>query len=158
MRKSIFAVLFGASLAIVAHTQAATNTYVLSLDGSQEVLPNVGDPDGFGTATLNVDTVALTIDWNITTNNITGPVTGSHIHQAAAGVNGGIVIDFSGQLSGTGLSDPDIANLLANPAGFYVNVHNNDHPGGAIRGQIPEPSTFVLVGLALTGMVALRRR
>ncbi|HUF02221.1 MAG TPA: CHRD domain-containing protein [Gaiellaceae bacterium] len=26
--------------------------------------------------------------------------------------------------------------ILANPSEFYVNVHNADYPGGAIRGQL----------------------
>ena len=35
------------------------------------------------------------------------------------------------------VTDPKIAaDILANPAGFYVNLHTADFPGGAVRGQL----------------------
>jgi hypothetical protein len=44
----------------------------------------------------------------------------------------------SGSASGCvqGVDAGVISDILANPAGFYVNVHNPDFPGGAIRGQL----------------------
>ena len=29
-----------------------------------------------------------------------------------------------------------IDEIIANPAGFYVNVHTTEHPGGAMRAQL----------------------
>jgi len=29
-----------------------------------------------------------------------------------------------------------VAEILANPEDYYVNVHNAEYPGGAIRGQL----------------------
>lgn len=162
--------LFAAFLASVSLSANATVLhFVVNLSGAQEVdasgNPNQGDPDGSAIANVFVDTVGLTIDWNIVAENIQLPPIGAHIHQAPAGTNGSIVIDFSGQLSGTGLADPDIANLIANPSGFYVNVHNGDFPGGAIRGQIgspdavPEPTVLALLGIGLLAFwIAQRQR
>ena len=34
-------------------------------------------------------------------------------------------------------AEPDVLRpIVANPAGFYVNVHTGDFPKGAVRGQL----------------------
>jgi hypothetical protein len=99
-----------------------------------------------------------------------------HIHIGAAGVNGIIVVDLpgtwvGGTLTGTTTGDPTvIAAIHANPAGYYVNVHNTPCPGGVVRGQLVFQSaatsipTFsggillLMMGvLAAAGVLALRR-
>jgi CHRD domain len=76
--------------------------------------------------------------------------TRGHIHSGAAGVNGGIVVtlfesDVEGTIdrrlitqfgTGTLAMGFDPAGICANPAGFYVNYHTDEFPGGAIRGQL----------------------
>jgi len=165
MKRSIVGVLL-ATLGVVGSAQADLYKFVVPLEGAQEVLPNVGDPDGSGTAILFIDSDLLSIDWNIFVQDIVLPPTGAHIHQGVAGANGPVRVDFSSQLSGSGLVDADLASVLANPSGWYVNIHNVDHRGGAIRGQlgpgelVPESST-VIAGLAVCGLGAgawLRRR
>lgn len=151
--------LTAAAVAAFALTTAAGAqvTFVVPMSGTQEVAPVIGDPDGFGTATLTITPGSPpSIVWSIEAFNITLPPTAAHIHSGAAGTNGPVVVDFSAMLSGGPVFDPDLANVLANPAGFYVNVHTPDHTGGAIRGQIPTPSTVALLGLA--GAAAGRRR
>jgi uncharacterized protein (TIGR03437 family) len=78
-------------------------------------------------------------------------VVGLHIHEGVITANGPIRFDTgltaSNNLvfaSGSGLINLNVANvdlaalgrLLANPAGFYVNLHTSVNPAGAIRGQI----------------------
>lgn len=146
----------------VTAPQAALVQFLVPLSGSEE-FPGPGDPDGSGLADLTIDSVTNTISWNITVNNIALPLSGAHIHQAPAGVAGPIVVDFSAQLSGSGLVDADLANVLANPTGFYVNLHNSpDFPAGAIRGQlsapVPLPSAVWLFGGGLLSLIGAARR
>ncbi len=154
-----FAVAAASTIWLGAATpaSAAIINFVVPLSGANEVLPVVGDPDGSGTATLTIDDVALTISWSIIVANL-DPVVADHIHSAPAGVNGPIVVDFGAALVGGPIFDADLAAVLANPANFYVNVHTSVHTGGAIRGQIPEPGTALLLATGLLGLAASTRR
>ncbi len=163
-----FLILTCSAIALLAwstRSDGAIVQYEVLLDGHQEVdamgMPDKGDLNGSGVAHLFVNSDTLTIDWNITAQDIDFPLIGAHIHQAAAGTNGAVKIDFNSQLIGAGLADPDLANLLANPSGFYVNLHNNAFMSGAIRGQIgqpvPEPTTLMLAALGLATLAIARR-
>lgn len=147
----------GLVLTVAGTANAGIQVFTIPMDGAQEV-PGPGDPDGSGMATLMIDDVNLTIDWQFTVSDITLPLTGAHIHTGASGVAGGVIVNFSAQLSGSGLADPDLASVLADPAGFYVNLHNADYPAGAIRGQIPEPASLSLLVLGAVGTLRRRRR
>ena len=118
-----------------------------TLTGAQEAAPNVGDPDGTGTAELTLNAGREEVCYELTWQNLDGTVQRAHIHEAPVGVNGPIVVSlFEGQsFSGTGsasgcdLGDAtrdEIRRILADPSGFYVNIHDSVRPGGAIRGQL----------------------
>ena len=166
MKKFTRSALLAALLGLSLPAGAAVLQFTSILSGHNETngagLFDQGDPDGSGVATLFIDDVANTIDWNIIVNGIDLPLTGAHIHQGNFDANGPIVVNFGGQLSGLDLFDADLAAVSVNPAGFYVNVHNAAFPGGAIRGQItliPEPAavSLMLAGLGLVGWRLSRR-
>jgi hypothetical protein len=72
--------------------------------------------------------------------------TRGHIHVGAAGVNGGIVVAlFEGgsndrklilQAARLDITEDVATRICGDPAGFYVNYHTTEFPGGAIRGQL----------------------
>lgn len=80
--------------------------------------------------------------------------TGLHIHRGGDNVAGPVVINtgLRGPVAGVAgnntlfyaavvTSDNDLATvnaILANPAGFYVNLHTQVFPGGVIRGQLTD--------------------
>jgi hypothetical protein len=78
-------------------------------------------------------------------------IRGAHIHAAAAGVNGGIVVDTGVTPTntvtladgtreftflGVAVNAATMNAILTNPAGHYFNVHTNLNPGGVARGQL----------------------
>ena len=114
-------------------------TFTATLNGVNEV-PGPGDPDGTGHATVWINDDQNRVCFNLNVSNI-APATLSHIHRGAAGVSGPVVVDFIAPTSGTSsgcasATDALIDEILGNPAGFYVNVHNSPFPAGAVRGQL----------------------
>ena len=109
-----------------------------TLTGSAEIAG--GDPDGTGSATITLNHGQGEICFELSVSGI-APATAAHIHAAPAGVNGPIVVPLaqptSGFSSGCTSADPNLIKaIIQHPELYYVNVHNADFPGGAIRGQL----------------------
>ena len=124
-------------------TPAACDTHNLTaiLTGANEVPSVVTEGQGKVTLLLDVTSSSITGNWSIT--SLAGFITAAHIHNGPAGVNAGVFIAFTGLPPGGGsfatvnsAPVPKLQDVLANPPGFYVNVHTNAHPGGEIRGQL----------------------
>jgi CHRD domain len=109
----------------------------------------LGDPDGTGTASIRLIRNAGIACFTLTVRNIQLPATASHIHKAPLGQAGAVVIpltpapDANGSSKGCvpvvteGKVDRALVNaILATASDYYVNVHTNDHPAGAVRGQL----------------------
>lgn len=138
MRRILMMVAAVGLLVVMAvPAQAQGPDFTVLLDGEQEV--GGGDPDGFGVARLDFDRGARELCFQVDVFNV-DDVTLIHIHDGDVGVNGPIVIDFDFPSNGfEGCVPVDRAvlrEILRNPAGFYVNVHSVEFPGGAVRGQL----------------------
>jgi hypothetical protein len=129
-----------------------TNLQAL-LSGASEVPP--ADVDGAGVAGISIDVNTNQACALISVTNIAA-ATAAHIHQGAVGVNGPIVVSLpvptAGSATGctTGLTPTILQNIVANPAAFYVNIHNGEFPDGAIRGQLETGAPITHVA-SLTG-------
>lgn len=142
MKKLLFAVF-----AVCLLTAWSTNDmkkegrpFVVMMAGAQEA-PGPGDPDGSGVAYLWLNQGQGTIEYELEVENIGTNVTGAHIHRAAAGSPGPVVVPLSapvsGSSSGTAMVDADlIKEIRKYPERFYVNVHTSQFPAGAVRGQL----------------------
>jgi hypothetical protein len=135
--------------------------FTADLKTSNEV-PPISGPEatcaGKGTFTLNTTKDAagtITAANALFETDVTGCPAGTainigHIHKAAAGANGGVVINSglaAGELTLTGgagkitkaaatVDAAVAADVIANPANYYMNWHSTLAPGGVIRGQL----------------------
>jgi hypothetical protein len=137
-----------------------SNTYVATLNGGAE--RPVVNTQATGSFTLTDNGAQMS--YILTVNNITGPITGAHIHAiprsgvAPADTTGGIVVDLAppnnavtnGVLAqgtftqanirplgqGATAMSMDSLRTLINAGRTYVNVHTQANPGGHIRGTI----------------------
>ena len=112
-----------------------------TLTGGVTEVPAPGDADGKGSATVRLDSAKGEVCYDVKVEGIAAP-TAAHIHEGAAGAAGPPVITLNpdkiaqGEDCLTGQKAADIERIGANPSGFYVNVHTEEFPDGAIRGQL----------------------
>lgn len=145
-----------------APTAPTNPTFLATLSPANEVPAIVGaEASGSGTAVVtivttkdgagNVTSATTTFVVNLSGFPPNTPINIAHIHQAAAGAVGSIVVQSgltpgqtvlnaagAGTFTVAGITvDPALANaIINNPAGFYFNVHSTLNPGGVARGQL----------------------
>jgi CubicO group peptidase (beta-lactamase class C family) len=141
--------------------QQETTVFTSQLLPSNVVPPVTNDErNAFGAAivTLNVtrsggNITAATARFDVSISGLTptSTIILAHIHEGAAGVNGPVRVDsgiipaspvpaVNGNVSFTRTDLPVppavAAGMIANPAGWYFNVHSALNPGGVVRGQL----------------------
>ena len=137
----------------IALASGGSERFRADMDGQQEVPPADLDGEGKSRVEINADGEVC---FSLRFEDIGTPNRG-HIHEAAAGVNGGIVVGFfelrpqdapatdprhddieDGRFEDCVMVTDEalLARIIANPENFYVNLHNTRFPGGAIRGQL----------------------
>ncbi|HZV69945.1 MAG TPA: CHRD domain-containing protein [Saprospiraceae bacterium] len=97
--------------------------------------------DGRGVAIFTFDEKKSTLYINVSLSNLSGPITGIHIHEGVPGENGPVIINLTSFLSGNrvkgtvhDVSKATMAAFLT--GGYYINAHTELNPDGEIRGQI----------------------
>jgi DNA gyrase/topoisomerase IV subunit A len=117
-------------------TMAQTTEQKVALTGASEV-PAVASA-ATGTATVDVKP-DRSVKVLVVVTGMTA--TASHIHEAAAGANGPVIVPFTktgdntfASADGAKLTDAQYESYKAGK--LYVNVHSAANPGGEVRGQI----------------------
>ena len=159
MRRSLASVvlmmLTVIAVASIMMRSARTDTIVFTAQmfASQETPPvSNADLNAFGNVTVVLDTTNNTANFVWSVNNVAASfIILSHIHEGPAGVAGPVrvdsgitpataipVVNGSASFSKAGIaaSAAQISAIIANPGGFYFNVHSNLNTGGVVRGQL----------------------
>lgn len=111
--------------------------FLASLDGSKEVPAVATNGTGLVTFDLSRSVISLRIRGNF--QNLTGPITGIHLHAANPDTTGPVVEDLMSGLNGNRLDinvDPTayLSDLMNGR--IYINVHTLLNPNGEIRAQV----------------------
>jgi hypothetical protein len=114
--------------------------FTVDLTGESEVnaagVPNQGDPDGSGTASLTINPGLGQVCWTIEVAGVE-PIFAAHIHIAPATAPGPIVVPLNPYTGGCADISRELAlAIILDPGSYYVNVHNTPYPAGALRGQL----------------------
>jgi uncharacterized protein (TIGR03437 family) len=171
MRKLLGVLLLTACAAIAQTAESIPFRAVLLPSNEVPAVPLNGS--GAATVWLHVvrdaqgRVISASTDFNVGfTLPAANNVVGLHIHRGAAGENGPVLIDSgiraaepvavetSGRIMRQGQTLPTNADglgavngVLTNPAGYYLNMHTTDFPGGVMRGQLQRADVVVLMGL-----------
>ena len=133
---SSFAAMIALAVSGVYPAMAFGADVKVTLAGDQEVPAVTTAAKGSGTVTIGDD---MSVKGTVTTSGIAA--TAAHIHIAAAGKNGPVIVPMvkSGDngwtfAAGAKLTEDQMKAFKAGE--LYINVHSAANPGGEIRGQL----------------------
>jgi len=147
MTKLVAAVTGVAALLIVGTAlgvATATESYKATLTVKAEVpAPTAPAKAGgnFSATVTDKKGATDTIRWTLTFRRLSGKAVAAHIHKAAVGVPGPVVLTLcspcrNGQNGRQAIPDELADALEAGASGYYVNVHTVKNAAGEIRGQL----------------------
>jgi len=130
----VLAVVMIAAVPVVAAPRANLEA---SLTGEKEV-PGPGDPNGRGEADVKVYKAKVCYELEVKRIK---PAQAAHIHKGGPNEAGPIVVPLKPPTDGSSegciaISEQLSKQLREHPSRYYVNVHNEPYPNGAIRGQL----------------------
>ena len=141
-------VLLAVTGAAAARSEATRIQIVASMAAADEVPApkgDVGSARGSFTATLTKSDTGAALNWQLSFANLTGDAVAAHIHIAARGVAGPVVVPLcapcTSGATGTANINATVLEAIQNDRA-YVNVHTKTNPAGEIRDQVSPAVTL----------------
>ena len=134
--------LIGGAALVAAPALADDHLHSLgaSLFGQMEVGHEGAGDDAGGDFAGEIDMEAGTLCYYLEVYGLED-VTAAHLHKGAEGENGPpvVVLEVMGEDSDEACAEVEaglLADIAANEDGYYINVHTQANPAGAVRGQL----------------------
>jgi hypothetical protein len=142
------ALVLGAMVITAIPVAAAPLASLEAHPAGEKEVPGPGDKDGSGHAVVKV--YKAKVCYGLAVQRIK-PAMAAHIHRGGPRVAGPIVVELKAPTDGSSMGCKAISGALskklrANPGQYYVNVHNNPFPDGAIRGQLHRVGAHTMDG------------
>ena len=137
VRRSLWTSMSAAAILIAGcATMSSSGGPGVMLSGSQEVPPVTTTASGSSTIMVGAD---KSVSGSVTATGINA--TAAHIHMAAMGQNGPVVVPLTKAADGAwsvpaGVKLTDAQYDAFKAGNLYVNVHSDANKGGEIRGQL----------------------
>ena len=132
------AVVAFAAAALAAGASMRTTIWTAALSSGKEV-PKQTVRDTAAHGLFKGTLKGHTLKWRLTFAKLTGPAMQAHIHKAAKGVSGPIVVALCAPCKNGQTGTSTISSALLSDFSkhlLYVNVHTAKNPNGEIRGQL----------------------
>src|SRR6476469_5275776 len=153
--KKFLGVIGAAGLVILAVTGAAgarsqaarIQIVARMVSGEETPTPkgDVGAARGSFTATVTKSDTGAVLNWQLSFGSLTGDAVAAHIHIAARGVSGPVVVPLcapcTSGATGTANINATVLEEIQNDRA-YVNVHTKTNPAGEIRDQVSPTDTL----------------
>ena len=151
----LLVVMGGVGLVLLAVTGAAgarseaTRIQIVATMVAADEVPTpkgeVGSARGSFTATLTKSDTGAVLNWQLSFGSLTGDAVAAHIHVAARGVSGPVVVPLcapcTSGVTGTANINATVLEAIQNDRA-YANVHTKTNPAGEIRGQVSPAVTL----------------
>jgi hypothetical protein len=147
LRVLLAGAMFTAVVSSQVVAQASEDEVELTADLTGKAEVDDGDSDGKGDATLKLKAGKEEVCFELSWKDIKEP-TAAHIHKGKKDKEGDVVVtlfesdeplpDTFDTVKGCvdDVSDKLIDKIADEPEDYYVNIHNEKYPDGAIRGQL----------------------
>jgi hypothetical protein len=159
MKKKCIALLFFVFCLLTSPAYALRYEFASYMSSDQVI--GGGKPGISALGAVKIYDDSWQLNWSIDSN--TGGLdlpSVAKIYKGDYGQLGSLVLDLGCCSSGSFLATDVLADVIANPKNYYLELSSTNYPSGVVRGQLsplPIPRTILLFVLGLTGLWLLRR-